>query len=165
MNKIDGMDDLQKSLKKLGALPQKCVSSAARKGAKIWLNAVKARAPVDTGELKSGIILKSEKRSKKGKKVFDVEMDPAKNDVFVKMHRAGKGSSAVRNKKTKLGSETRSYYPASQEFGYFLRNGEYMPGLHFMKSGAEETATAAETVIVGELTKNIEKEWNNKNGS
>lgn len=147
--KIEGMDDLKKSIKKLGALPQKCVTSSAKKGAQIWLKAVKANAPVDEGDLKKGIVLKGERTKKKGKKMYQVTFDSSMSDVFVKTSKDGK----------------RSYYPASQEYGFFMRNGQYMPGYHFMKTSAEENAGAVETKIVSELSKNIDKEWNKKNGT
>jgi len=147
--KIEGMKELERSIKRLGDVPQKAVTPAARKGANIWRNAAKALAPVDQGNLKKGIVLKGEKATKKGKKVYQVTFDKNKNDIFVKTSKSGK----------------RSYYPASQEYGYFTQNGGYIPGFHFMKKAAEENKEAAEQKIVSELTKNIDKEWNKKNGS
>lgn len=163
--RIDGMNDLKKSLDRLGALPQKVVTGAAKKGAKVWLNAVKATAPEDTGALKSGIVLKGEKTRKKGKKVYDVTFDSGMNDVFAKEHVASANSSVVTNKNAKPGEKARAYYPASQEFGYITKNGGYEPGLHYMRDAAIESAPAAEIVIVSEMTKKIDKEWNKKNGN
>ena len=46
--KIDGMKELQKSIKKLGQVPQKCVTPAAKKGMNIALKSAKKNAPEDT---------------------------------------------------------------------------------------------------------------------
>jgi hypothetical protein len=164
--KMDGEAELKRAIKRLGALPQKCVTPAAKKGATIWLRAIRALAPVgETGELSKGIILKGERRTKKGKKVYDVMMDPAKSDIFAKLHTAGENASAVRNKLAKVGDRVRAYYPASMEFGFFARNGRYIPGYHFMKRGAEENATAARNKTIAEAAKNVDKEWAKKNGT
>lgn len=55
--KIEGMKELQKSIKKLGQVPQKCVTPAAKKGMNIALKSAKKNAPEDTGELKGGMKL------------------------------------------------------------------------------------------------------------
>ncbi|MHC1696452.1 MAG: hypothetical protein AB9835_14535 [Eubacteriales bacterium] len=109
--------------------------------------------------------MKPEKTTKKGKKVFDVRMDPSMNDIYAKEHTASANASAVRNGKKKQGDKTRAYYPASQEFGFFAKNGRYIPGYHFMRDGATETAPEAEGKIITELTKNIDKEWDKRNGN
>ncbi|NLL63992.1 MAG: HK97 gp10 family phage protein, partial [Ruminococcaceae bacterium] len=49
--KIEGMRELQKSLKKLGGAPQKHVTSSARKGMNIVLRNARQNAPRDTGNL------------------------------------------------------------------------------------------------------------------
>ena len=83
--KIEGMDNLIDTIKRLEKLPQKHVTAAAKSGAQIALKAAKAKAPGDPGgNLKKGIILKGEKKSKNGKKIYDVMMDPAMNDIFCK---------------------------------------------------------------------------------
>lgn len=115
--KIEGMKELQRSLKKLGAVPQKHVTSSARKGMNISLKDARANAPFDTGQLKKGIKLKGERSRVKGKKVYQVIFDPAMNDVFQKKNAAGKITG---------------YYPISQEYGFFARNGIYIPGFRFI---------------------------------
>ena len=98
--KIEGMAELEKTIKELGELPQKCVNTAARKGILIPKKAARQGGWIDqTGNLRRGIITKAEKTRVKGKKVYDVVMDPSKNDIFAKISKTGK----------------RYYYPASQE--------------------------------------------------
>jgi hypothetical protein len=140
--KIDGMDNLQKTIKKLGDLPQKCVSTAVRKAILIPKRAAKLGGWIDqTGYMRKGIITKAEKTRVKGKKVYDVEMDPKMNDVFVKMSKDGK----------------RAYYPASQEFGFRTRNGGYVPGFHFLRNSLEDNARKVEKEMVDVLSKEIDK--------
>ena len=140
--KIEGMKELQKSIKKLGQVPQKCVTPAAKKGMNIALKSAKKNAPEDTGELKAGMKLIGEKSRTKGKKVYQVVFDRSKNDIFQKKNKEGKVTG---------------YYPASQEYGFFARNGRYIPGFHFMKRSMEDNRGAITKKIVNEMSKNIDK--------
>lgn len=139
---IQGMKELQKSIKKLGQVPQKCVTPAAKKGMNIAIKAARKNAPIDTGELKKGMKLVGEKSSTKGKKVYQVVFDRAKNDIFQKKNKEGK---------------VIGYYPASQEYGFFAKNGRYIPGYHFMKKAMEDNSGAISQKIVDEMGKNIDK--------
>ena len=141
---IQGMKELEKAIKQMGKVPQKVGTKAARAGASIALKAAKNNAPVDSGELKRGIILKGERRVKIGKKMYDVMMDPAKNDIFVKMSAEGK----------------RSYYPASQEYGYMTADGGYVPGFRYLRKSITENSRAIESKIVEVAAKEIDKAMN-----
>ena len=138
---IEGMKELEKTIRKLGKLPQKCVTKAAKKGAQIALKAAKQKAPFLTGALEEGIILKAEKTKKKGKKVYQVTMNPAMNDVFVKTTKDGK----------------RYYYPASQEYGFITKNGGYVPGFHYLRDSLVDNKERIEKTVVDVLAKEIDK--------
>lgn len=138
---IEGMKELEKTIKQLGKLPQRCVTKAAKKGATIALKAAKAKAPYLTGALEEGIILKGEKSKVKGKKVYQVTMNPAMNDIFVKYTKDGK----------------RYYYPASQEYGFLTKNGGYVPGVHFLRDSIVDNKAQIERTIVEVLAKEIDK--------
>lgn len=140
--KIEGMKELEKSLKELGKVPQKCVTPAARKGMKISLKSARANAPIEDGHLKKGMKLVGEKSKIKGKKVYRVVFDRAKNDIFQKKNSKG---------------EITGYYPISQEYGFFTRNGRYIPGFHFVEKSLTENAGSIEKKIVDEMGKNIDK--------
>lgn len=140
--KIEGMKELQKTMKKLGEVPQKCVTPAARKGMNIALRSARKKAPYETGELRKGMKLIGEKSRVKGKKVYQVVFDRAKNDVFQKKNKKGNVSG---------------YYPASQEFGFFARNGRYIPGYHFLKKSMTDNSDNISSTIVKEVGKNIDK--------
>jgi len=135
------MKELEKAVIRLGRLPQTCVTKAARKGALVALKAAKTLAPEDEGNLKKGLILKPEKTKIKGKKVYQVTFNPAMNDIFVKVSKEGK----------------RAYYPASQEYGYFTRNGRYIPGFHYLKKSLENNKAKIEQEVVSVLAKEIDK--------
>lgn len=138
---IEGMKELEKTIRKLGKLPQKCVTKAAKKGAQIALKAAKQKAPFLTGALEEGIILKGEKTRRKGKKVYQVTMNPAMNDVFVKTTKDGK----------------RYYYPASQEYGFITKDGGYVPGFHYLRDSLVDNKERIEKTVVDVLAKEIDK--------
>jgi HK97 gp10 family phage protein len=138
---IDGMAELERAFKRLGKVPQTAATKSARAGASIAHKAAKANAPVDSGNLKQGIVMKRERRTKQGKAVFDVMMDPAKNDQFVKMSKDGK----------------RSYYPASQEYGFLTVDGGYVPGYRYLRRAITDNAATIERKIVDTAGKDIEK--------
>lgn len=143
---------LERAVKKLGGLPQKCVTKASRKGGNLVLKAVRQKAPIDTGDLKKGLKLKGEKSRVKGKKVYDIVFDAGMNDVFQK---------PIKNPGEAGGKNKTAYYPASMEYGYFARNGRYIPGYHFMRGAAEESEGAAADVTIQVLFDEVEKEWSN----
>jgi len=138
---IEGMKELERTIRELGKLPQKCVTKAAKKGAQIALKAAKQKAPFLTGALEEGIILKGEKTRRKGKKVYQVTMNPAMNDVFVKTTKDGK----------------RYYYPASQEYGFITKNGGYVPGFHYLRDSLVDNKEKIEKTVIDVLAKEIDK--------
>lgn len=148
--KIEGMKELEKSLKKLGDVPQKHVTAASRKGMNIPLKAANEKAPVDTGELKSGIKLIGEKSKSKGKKVYRIVFDRAKNDVFQKK---------VKSPQSKSTANGTAYYPVSQEYGFFTKNGKYIPGYRFIHNPFEENYKKIRDTIVNEMGKKIDQAW------
>lgn len=140
-SRIDGMQELERAFRELGKVPQTVATQSARAGGRIALKAAKALAPVDTGELRGGIILKRERSRTKGKAVYDVMMDPAKNDIFVKTTKDGK----------------RYYYPASQEYGFMTVDGKYIPGYRFLRRAIDDNAEQIEKKILESAGKAVDK--------
>ena len=140
--KVD-MSGLQRDLKKLGKVPQKHVTASARKGMNIVLKDAKSSAPEDTGDLKKGMKLQGEKSRYKGKKVYKVVLDPAMNDVFQKKYARG---------------EVTGYYPISQEYGFFAKNGRYIPGYRFLHNSLSDNAQRMEKTIVTNMKQKIDAE-------
>lgn len=141
--KVEGMRELERSLKKLGKVPQKHVTSSAKKGMNISLKDSRANAPYDTGALKKGIILKGEKSKSKAKKVYRAVFDDKMNDVFQKPNKDGKITG---------------YYPVSQEYGFFAKNGRYIPGYRFVSDSLTDNVSRIEKTIVTEMKKKIDAE-------
>lgn len=141
--KIEGMSELERSLKKLGKVPQKHVTSSSRKAMNIVLKESRANAPVDTGMLKKGIKLVGERAKVKGKKVYRVVFDRNMNDVFQKKNKEGKVTG---------------YYPVSQEYGFFAKNGRYIPGYRFIHDSLADNTQKVEKTIVSEMKKRIDIE-------
>ncbi len=141
--RIEGMRGLQKSLKKLGEVPQKHVTASARKGMNIVLKDAKSDAPVDTGNLKRGMKLKGERSKQKGKKVYRIVFDSAMNDIFQKKDSSGK---------------VIAYYPISQEYGFFAKNGRYIPGYRFLHNSLQNNSREMGKTIVKEMKKRIDAE-------
>ena len=141
--KIEGMKELQKSLERLGKVPQKHVTSSSRKAMNIVLKDAKATAPVDTGALKKGMKLKGERSRDKAKKVYQVIFDDKYNHIFQKKNKEGKITG---------------YYPVSQEYGFFAKNGRYIPGYRFIHDSLADNTRKVEKKIVSEMKKKIDEE-------
>ena len=141
--KVEGMAELERSLKKLGKVPQKHVTSTSRKAMNISLKDSRANAPYETGALKKGIVIKGEKSKTKAKKVYRIVFDRAMNDVFQKKNADGKVTG---------------YYPVSQEYGFFAKNGRYIPGYRFISDSLTDNVGKIEKTIVSEMKKKIDAE-------
>ena len=144
---------LEKSIKQLGKLPQKCVTKAAKKGARIVQKEARNNSPDfnSIGYLKEGIILVGERRKKKGKKVYQIVFDRDMNDIFRKdIKKPGKYG----------GKNPTAYYPASLEYG-FKTGGEkgYVPGFRFMLKASEDKESETVKVITDTLINALDKEW------
>lgn len=138
---IAGMTELERTIRQLEQLPQKVVSKAARKGMTIPLKAARRSAPEEFGNLKRGIKLVGERSTVRGKKIYQVTFDKALNHVFVKTSKEGK----------------RSYYPASQEYGFMTRDGGYVPGYHFLRNSMDDNVRQITETTVKVMTDEIDK--------
>lgn len=163
MKDLEGFEELAKSFARSAQqLPGQSLTKAVKKGSASVQRSVRSAAPEKSGSLRRGLILHKERSRQEGKVVYDLMPDPKKNDVFQKPIQ-----HPVRSRSRK------GYYPASQEYGFFTRspsggmtytrpNGDIghmdkVPGKYYMRSGAEVSADAAESVIVGEILGEIEK--------
>lgn len=148
----------QLTIQRMGGIPTKVATKAASKGATVVRREVRSRIPVgETGELKRGIKRKGERSKFKGKKVYDLMFDPAKNAVFQKpvKHPGEAGSTS-----TKGGH---AYYPASQQYGFLTRSKgggiRYVAGKNFMGEGAETAAVMQRKTVIDTAVKELESEW------
>ena len=100
---------------------------------------LRTAAPKKTGALRSGIVASpaAERSAVPGKIVHDIYMDEGMNDTFVKYSLDGK----------------RYYYPASQEYGFRLKNGGYKPGRYYMR----DTTIRYEGTFVSDVKSGLDK--------
>lgn len=142
--RVEGMEKLQKDLKRIGDVPQKHVTASARRGMTISLRQARSEAPEgDTGSLKKGIVLKGERSRFKGKKVYRIVFDRRMNHIFQKPNKEGKITG---------------YYPISQEYGFFARDGRYIPGFRFMHDSLNDNSKAIEKTIIKQMQKRVDSE-------
>ena len=140
---VYGMDKLLNDLEKIGQVPQKHVTSSSRKAMNIVLKQSRANAPYYEGYLEKGMKLKGERSRTKGKKVYQVIFDPNMNHIFQKPNKQGKITG---------------YYPVSQEYGFFAKNGRYIPGYRFIHDALADNTQKVEKTIVSEMQKKIDAE-------
>ncbi len=141
--KIEGMDKLFKGFEQLGDVPQKHVTSAVKKSMNPILKSARAKTPYLTGDLEKGIILKGEKAVKRGKKVYRIVFDPAMNHIFQKPNADGKITG---------------YYPVSQEYGFFAKDGKYIPGLAFVSDTFRSSVGSFEKDVIKTMQEKIDNE-------
>lgn len=149
--RVEGMDELEKSLKRLGKVPQKHVTASSRKAMNIVLKQSRASAPYETGALKKGIKMVGERSRQKGKKVYRIVFDRNMNHIFQKPVK-NVGESGHK------GARKTAYYPHSQEYGFFARDGKYIPGYRFIGDSFNENVRNIEKTIVSEMKKRIDAE-------
>jgi hypothetical protein len=130
---ITGVEELQRMLERGARATAKMLTYASKKGANMARMDTKGRSPVDTGLLMRSIKLKAEKR-RTGKKVYQIKFI---DDRLVKFSKAGK----------------RSFYPASQEYGWITKSGNYHMPSHagFFKGGIMNNRNQINNTIVNEL--------------
>lgn len=155
--KIEGLKELENSIRKLGDVPQKSVTKASKKGMNIVLKSARANAPVgETKNLRKGILLKGEKSKLKGKKVYQITMDKNMNDVFQKQTKTGMRRKEDSNGKVSYTSGG-YYYPSSQEYGFVARNGKKINGRYFMRDALKNNTDKVANKIIDVMSKEIDK--------
>lgn len=132
------VDGVLGALSQLENFPKAGLKRVMRQAANVIKDEVRDIAPYETGMLANAIMLKEEKSRTPYKTSFRVTLrsDPA----FVKLSKDGK----------------RAFYPASQEYGWTLRNGEQEPGKHYFKYGGDLTSEEVKQMIVDEFDKVID---------
>jgi HK97 gp10 family phage protein len=130
---VVGVDEVRRLFEQVGKAPAKVLTKAVKNAAKIVLLAARAGAPVDTGALKKGIKLRAERR-RYGKRVYQI-------GVFGK---SGGGAEFVKYSST----GKRSFYPASQEYGWTDQYGHYHPGYRYLRNAADRNAVRVHSMIL-----------------
>ena len=142
---IVGIKNIEKTIERMGQVPIKHVSAAARMGMNKPLSKAKRDAPKDTGALRKGmkLIKESSKLWRYGKRVYRVGFDPKMNDVFQTINLKG---------------ENVGYYPISQEYGWITQSGNTVPAKHFITDAYNEKQEVIQSTITDEMAKRLTAE-------
>lgn len=163
MKEMEGFEDFVRACSCLASNLQGAeLIRAVKKGAKVVQKAIQTQAPVDSGDLREGLILVKEKTRTRGKVVYQITPAREKNAIFQKPIQ-----NPVRSK------SPYAYYPASQEYGYFTRcpgggmtyvrsdgskaTMNKVPGKHYMRTGADVASETAKNLIAKSLLDDITK--------
>lgn len=165
MKEMEGFEDFVRACSSLASnLQGPELTRAVKKGAKVVQKAIQDQAPVETGELREGLIMIKEKTKMRGKAVYQITPAAEKNAIFQKPIR-----KPIRSK------TPYAYYPASQEYGYFTRRPgggmtyvrsdgskatmNKVPGKHYMRTGADVASETAKNLIAKTLLDDIAKKY------
>lgn len=116
--RVDGLTELQSQFNRLGKMPKKYLTKAAKLGMADPERQAKANAPIGKGTKTSGSLKKSIKKkmetpNKRNKSVYRLRYDPKFTPVFRKKSSGAYG-----------GKPPEAYYPASVEYGFKTKNGK-----------------------------------------
>lgn len=176
-------------LDRLGKSPQKALNKGTSKAAQVVKRTIKAGTPHVSGVLRKSIATKTERSSKKGKKVREITI------------KGGADANASLQKPIKHpgvlgGKSPYAYYPNSVEFGFLARapggstiyvkflsedyetrkgtrtrhriyyedTGMRVPsqkveGQHYMREGGETASEPAKKAMIETMTKEMDKIW------
>lgn len=151
---ITGIGDLEEYLKEFGKLPEKVVNDSVMKAGRVILNAARANAPADTGLSKISLVIKAEKKKKKGRRIIRIRFKP---DLFDQISAEYAKTNANRERETKRKHSTPFFYPSAMEYGYFIRGGKFVPGYHFLRDAVQQTKSAFEKKLFEELENALNK--------
>jgi hypothetical protein len=130
--KVEGLEELQAQIQKVGNPPKKVITKSAKAGMKDPLKEAKRLMPVSKitktrGSLKKGLKQVMEKgANRRTKTVYRMVWDKKLVDIYLK-----KSSGAYGGKPPK------AYYPHSVEYGFLTKYG-YKEGRHIIRDTVEK---------------------------
>jgi hypothetical protein len=141
----DDLKKLERDILRMGKFPTTLLTKSVKSGGRMLLSAVKQNAPSYKGILKQALIMKLEKSKKKGKRVVYVGYDSAFTDRLAKTSKDGR----------------RSFYPASQEYGWTTKSGKRITPkkIHFMRNTLDSKADEFTKIVTEEMIGAIERVW------
>lgn len=137
---VIGLEELEAQFERIGKLPRKEMTKAAKSGMNPLLKKVRDAAPRGkTGNLKRSLRFLRETPNKRNKAVYRIAYSPKFNEFFQKPTTGIYG-----------GQTPHAYYPNSVEYGYKNAKG-HVAGKFFM----DKTIRANETSTVQRVTKSL----------
>lgn len=143
---VEGLEELQKQFERIGKMPKKYLTRAAKAGSDDPLKAAKTSAPRGkTGFLKKGLERKMETPNKRNKSVYRIRWSPKYTEQYLKPTTGKYG-----------GKTPYAYYPHSVEYGYKAKHG-HVAGQYFVAKAIERTQGSSLQKIVDSLGKSIDE--------
>lgn len=145
---VEGLGELQAQLERIGKVPKKYLTKAAKEASDIELRQARADAPVGrgtktSGSLKKSISRKMETPNKRNKTVYRIQYSPKFTETFLKPTTGVYG-----------GKTPKAYYPLSVEYGYKAKHGK-VAGKFYMKKALEKVENATAQKLVDSLSDSI----------
>jgi hypothetical protein len=148
--RVEGLQELQAQFDRIGKMPKKHLTRAAKLGAKDPLRQAKANVKVGKytktrGSMRKSLQMKMETPNKRNKTVYRIRFNPKFTDVFLK-----KGGSGV------YGGRDPAYYPHSVEYGRKGKKGR-VSGKYWIAKAIRQHQQSSMQKIVDSLRKSIDE--------
>lgn len=146
---VEGTDELQRQLERVGEIKKTIITKAARQGIDMILPQAINDAPEKSGALKKGIKRRLERPKKRSryKSVYRIIFDPKMNDIFQKN---------IKEPGLYGGQNDTGYYPVSMEYG-FLREEDRREGEYFIANAINDNEKASSEKVVDVMVKEIRR--------
>lgn len=147
---VTGIPELQAEFERMGRMPKKYLTKAAKAGMADPERIAKASVPVSKGLPTSGTLKKSIKKkmetpNKRNKSVYRLRYDPKFTPIFAKP------SSGVYG-----GTPPRAYYPSSVEYGFKTANGK-VAGQYNIAKALQSCQASSLQKVVNSLRQSIDE--------
>ena len=144
--RVEGLQELQAQFERIGKMPKKYLTKAAKVGSDGPLKEAKGSAPVGkTGLLKKGLQRKMETPNKRNKSVYRIRWSPNYTDQYLKPTTGAYG-----------GKTPFAYYPHSVEYGFKSRGGR-VQGQYFVTKAIERNQADSLQKIVDSLNESLDQ--------
>lgn len=149
--KVEGLEVLQAQFEKVGKMPKKYLTKAAREGIADPERDAKRSAPVGKGTPTSGTLRKSIKKkmetpNKRNKGVYRLAYDKKFTPLFLKPSSGAYG-----------GKPPVAYYPHSVEYGFRTKGGRKVPGQFNMTKAIERHQAQSLQKVVDSLNDSLDQ--------
>jgi hypothetical protein len=144
--RVSGLAELEAQFARIGKMPKKYLTKAAKAGMADPERQAKKDAPLGpTGNLKKSIKKKMETPNKRNKTIYRLRYDPKFTPDFLKPSSGAYG-----------GKPPVAYYPASVEYGFKTKNGK-VPGQFNMRDAIVQHQQSSLQKVVDSLNDSIDE--------
>lgn len=145
---VYGEEEVKEAFKRIGKMPKKYLTKAAKLGmAKPLADARRAAPKGETGMLKKGIKATLETPNKRNKAVYRLNWNKKYSSHFIK---------PIKNPGIYGGKEDQAYYPQSVEWGFPTKYGRTQ-GLYFVRDAIEKNQRGSLQKVIDSLWDSIKE--------